>query len=627
MALIRFAVLVALLGTAALASVAMGERAARFYEAMLARRIASGLDALGLLWAETEVDGLVVRLSGHAPDPHAQALAAETVRLAAPAARLLDESSADLPPPPLRPAPRLAMAREGMAVTITGHLPDAAARAGLARAFAEEAPRLDAHDLTSEGAAAAREPLPIAMAARAVSRIPRAHAVLEPGHFRLAGLVADEDERLRRTAEILGDAPEGLTVDLAISVPPPVIAPFAVALSKTAGGGLRLERCAAREASEASTILAMLRRAGLSEPDRPCDAGLGGPPGDWPGAVAAGLAALEPLAEARLEIAYTAVDLLAAPGTSPETLAEAGRRLAEALPEGFDARVRAAPIDAAGEADPGAPVEPPLPDRQWVTVTAGPDGVLLAGRLPTALGVEALEALAAARFPGQVLRSALGARGAGPVDPGWKAAAFAAVEALARLQRGRAQVTDEGVELTGEAASPEIAGAVHRALAAAVPDTPLATAIAIDLPALVARVPLTEARCLAALNDLVAARPIRFAPGSAVLDPDAGPVIAEIAAVLRRCPDAAVEIGGHTDSQGSEGFNERLSAARARAVREALIGRGVRLTRLAVQGYGERRPVASNATEAGRERNRRIAFGPVAPPPETAAADDAAPAR
>ncbi len=619
MALVRFAILIALLGSAALLAALMGERAARYYEDMLSRRVETGLAALGLVWAETEVDGLVVRLSGHAPDPHAQALAAETVRLAAPSARLIDASSADLPPPALRPAPRVAMARDGLEVTITGHLPHAAAKAGLARAFAEEAPRLTTHDLTSDGAAEARAPLPLAMAARAVARIPRAHAVLEPGRFSLTGLVASEEERLECTAEILEAAPPDLTVEIAISVPPPLIAPFSVAVAKTPGGGLRLERCAARDAPEAAAILAMLRRAGLGDGERGCEAGLGGPPGDWPGAVAAGIAALEPLPEARLRVEYTAVEVLAPPGTPAETLDAAGARLAALLPEAYDARVRMVP---AGPDSPAAddPVEPPLPERHWITVTTGEAGVSLAGRLPGALGVETLEALAAARFPGQVMRSALASRGAGHADPAWSTAAFAAIEGLSALEQGRAQVTDSQVVLEGEAASPEIAGAVHRALAGALPEMPLSTEITIDLPAKVGEVPLTEARCLAALNELVDAQPIRFAPGSAVLEPDARPLIADITAILRRCPDAAVEIGGHTDSQGSEGFNAQLSASRARAVREALIGRGVRLSRLEVRGYGESQPIESNATPEGRERNRRIAFGPVAPIAEPDAA-------
>ena len=78
--------------------------------------------------------------------------------------------------------------------------------------------------------------------------------------------------------------------------------------------------------------------------------------------------------------------------------------------------------------------------------------------------------------------------------------------------------------------------------------------------------------------------------------------------ILRRCVSGRIEIGGHTDSQGSKGLNQRLSRARAEAVLDALLARGVALDRLAARGYGEEQPVASNETEIGRARNRRIVF-------------------
>jgi len=71
-------------------------------------------------------------------------------------------------------------------------------------------------------------------------------------------------------------------------------------------------------------------------------------------------------------------------------------------------------------------------------------------------------------------------------------------------------------------------------------------------------------------------------------------------------PEIRVEVGGHTDSQGDAGYNQKLSEGRARAVRDYLIRRGVAADRLVARGYGENRPIADNATEMGREMNRRV---------------------
>jgi OOP family OmpA-OmpF porin len=107
----------------------------------------------------------------------------------------------------------------------------------------------------------------------------------------------------------------------------------------------------------------------------------------------------------------------------------------------------------------------------------------------------------------------------------------------------------------------------------------------------------------------LAARKVAFLTGSSKLDVSARAAINSLAGVIRRCvADTAtlkLEIGGHTDSQGSDVNNQRLSEARAQAVREALVGRGVPADRVEAVGYGETQPVADNGTAEGRAQNRR----------------------
>lgn len=75
---------------------------------------------------------------------------------------------------------------------------------------------------------------------------------------------------------------------------------------------------------------------------------------------------------------------------------------------------------------------------------------------------------------------------------------------------------------------------------------------------------------------------------------------------VRQLPTLEGEIGGHTDSQGSEAFNEDLSRRRALAARDYLASRGLNVSQLAVKGYGESAPVADNTTPEGRQENRRV---------------------
>lgn len=99
---------------------------------------------------------------------------------------------------------------------------------------------------------------------------------------------------------------------------------------------------------------------------------------------------------------------------------------------------------------------------------------------------------------------------------------------------------------------------------------------------------------------------IRFPSGSAVLPDNAGPTLSQVAEILTDHPGLRVQIEGHTDSSGSSGINLQLSEQRAAAVRDALIKRGVKAGRLSIQGLGAEQPIADNATDAGRQRNRRV---------------------
>lgn len=83
--------------------------------------------------------------------------------------------------------------------------------------------------------------------------------------------------------------------------------------------------------------------------------------------------------------------------------------------------------------------------------------------------------------------------------------------------------------------------------------------------------------------------------------------VEKAAAFLAQYPDAKAIIEGHTDSVGSDAYNQRLSERRANAVRQALISQyGISASRLTAQGFGESRPVATNSTDAGRQENRRV---------------------
>jgi outer membrane protein OmpA-like peptidoglycan-associated protein len=101
---------------------------------------------------------------------------------------------------------------------------------------------------------------------------------------------------------------------------------------------------------------------------------------------------------------------------------------------------------------------------------------------------------------------------------------------------------------------------------------------------------------------------ILFGTDSATLGPAALGTVQEVADVLADYPKTAVVVQGHTDSTGPAAHNQDLSERRADSVEGALVAFGVAPRRLMATGYGESLPVASNASERGRQLNRRVAI-------------------
>jgi outer membrane protein OmpA-like peptidoglycan-associated protein len=99
---------------------------------------------------------------------------------------------------------------------------------------------------------------------------------------------------------------------------------------------------------------------------------------------------------------------------------------------------------------------------------------------------------------------------------------------------------------------------------------------------------------------------ILFPFDSSELLPDARTNLRRLADQLQDEARTDVMIVGHTDSQGTDEYNQRLSERRARAAAEYLADQGVSSARLRSTGRGEREPIESNATESGRQQNRRV---------------------
>ena len=99
---------------------------------------------------------------------------------------------------------------------------------------------------------------------------------------------------------------------------------------------------------------------------------------------------------------------------------------------------------------------------------------------------------------------------------------------------------------------------------------------------------------------------ITFEVNKSDVKPNFAEVLHSVSLVLKEYKSTMIEVAGHTDSTGSESYNQMLSQQRAHSVTGVLTREGVEPVRIDTVGYGESRPVASNANPSGRQLNRRV---------------------
>lgn len=135
--------------------------------------------------------------------------------------------------------------------------------------------------------------------------------------------------------------------------------------------------------------------------------------------------------------------------------------------------------------------------------------------------------------------------------------------------------------------------------------------------------------CQKKVDQALAGKTITFRSGSAFMPDSSLAVVDAVAVALKDCPEVSIQVSGHTDLNGSEDVNQRVSEMRAQRVADELAKRGIPQTQIAAQGLGESQPAIEGTGAEADEANRRIEFAVSAPAAGSSAtsepAEDAAP--
>ncbi|WP_347266975.1 OmpA family protein [Paracoccus sp. (in: a-proteobacteria)] len=547
----------------------------------------------GIDWLSFSTDGLQVRLEGIAPDEVQRFRARARAESVVDPGRVLDAMQVAASARLATPDFAIELLRNEDGISFIGLAPASLDRKALLAQIRRQTGATQVADLMES----ADYPVPegwdaaLALGLKAAALAPRAKVSVAPG--RVAVRAIADSPRQKAEFELLLERarPDGVTLEAEITAPRPVIAPFALRLVKDAQG-TRLDPCAADSEAARARILAAAQQAGLTQ-EAQCPLGLGAPNARWADAAVAAIAALGALDAGSVTISDGDVALLAPPSVAAARVDAAAASLKAALPEGFT-------LTADHETGDAAVAPPPA-----FSATLTPRGVTLDGRIASERMRAAVESLARSRLGAVQSRLQVD----GDLPEGWTLRAIAALEALDGLARGSVAVTPDLIRLRGVSGS---RGASDLAVARLSERLGAGARYALEIGYDRRLDPLLQLPsgidCVDRLNAAMAESEIGFEPGKAVIAGDPAPTLARLGEIMRQCGDYRIEIGGHTDSRGSEAVNAELSRLRAQAIHDAMAGAGIATRHLTARGYGASRPMAENDSDEGREANRRIEF-------------------
>ncbi|ODT61067.1 MULTISPECIES: OmpA family protein [Paracoccus] len=575
------------------------EAAATYIETRSAGAVAAALQSGGHDWAQVQTDGLRVTLTGTAPSEVERFRALGQAGTAVDASRLQDAMTVASIEAMTPPDFKVEILRSDEGLSLIGLVPAATDRDAMLRDLRP------AGNVVSDLLEQADHPVPegwpeaLRLGLQAAGMTEQAKISVAPGQVTVAALAADRDDQIRLETALRRAAPPQVTLDLQITAPRPVIAPFTLrfVIDQT---GPHFDACVATDDDDRARITAAAQAAGMAAVPS-CTLGLGAPSEDWADAATAAIAAVAELGQGQVTLSDEDVTLNA-PAAVPRALFDqVTGQLERALPATYHLQAQLEQAEVAQT----APIE--------FQATLPPSGSLsMRGRIADAQMRQAVDSFARSRFT--VAQSGL--RTDPAVPSGWTVRVIAGLEAMGTLQAGEVRVTPDLIDLRGVSGDPQASDR-----AAALLSERLGTGARYQLTITYDRrldqalgLPSGE-ECVARLNIIMSESEIGFEPNRSSIAGNPEQTMDRFVRAMADCSDFQIEAGGHTDSQGSEAFNAELSRSRAQAIVSAMAEAGIRVANMTARGYGESRPVATNQTEEGREINRRIEFRLLSPHP------------
>jgi len=554
------------------------------------------LDREALAWADVTANGLRIQLTGTAPSEADRFRAMTVAGKVVDASRVIDGmevvASKGIAPPRFS----IEMLRNDGRLNLIGLIPAASDREALIERLNKLPGVNEVSDLleTADYRMPENWPLTLDYAVSALRDLPRSKISLAAGEVTITAMAASTEKKreLETALERKARGPINLTLD--ISAPRPVITPFTLRYLID-DQGARFDACSADTEAAQKRIMTAAKGTGFDGEER-CVLGLGVPSPEWAEATSSAILALGRIGKGSVTFSDTDVTLIAESSSDRATFDRVVGELENALPEVF----------ALHSVFPDADNAPQGP-AEFMAILSPEGQVQLRGRIRDDLSRDGAESYAKSRFGSDNVYFA--ARMDDTLPEGWSLRVLAGIEALTNLENGTVVVTEESVAANGTTGSKDASANIARILSERLgegQDFMIDVTYDEQLDPDAARP--TPQECIADVQAIQQNRKINFEPGSATVTGDSRVILDDLARVLTFCGPVALEIGGHTDSQGRESMNLELSQQRADTVLTELRMRRAPAELFVATGFGETQPIEDNSTEEGREANRRIEF-------------------
>ena len=569
-----------------------------FIEARSKKHLKSVLSQGGYSWAEIDTDGLRIFIHGNAPEESERVGAIRLVRSVVAPQRLIDNISSIESIETKQKAINLKILKSIGKVFVIGSFPEGSnaldfeARLKKRLSINEEYRIiLNQTDLTPT----VDWGLTTSYALSLVDVIEIGKIETDGKRLFLEGIVEENLNSKNLIENIKSRAPLNLPVEILFHQPRELISPFTFQI-ETKNGLLKYSNCVVADETSKIQIAELAKKLNATAMQE-CIVGLGEPSPQWTEALKKAFSISAQLVNAKVVFDNLDISIIFDHSFSQHEYDKIINSISNTFPSEFVlSLVKLSNNDSSDVAS------------NKVVATLSPEGLLkIIGPISEGFDEELVVNFAKARFGSE--HSSTSLYNGGSLPPDWGFRIIAGLEGLKELKNGILEVTPNLIEIRGTTYKKFSSAKITKLIGNKIGYN---QRLSLEIDYVEMPKPkdnsLTASQCVAKISEVLKLRKIKFEPGSDRVDLAGQEILDDIAKILFNCGDIILEIGGHTDSQGREQMNLNLSQARANAVLFELQRRRILTKNIVAKGYGESEPVASNETEQGREKNRRIEF-------------------